>query len=212
MIYTWFLGNISALALREVQVTRAVLGYLFGISKFGKSESRWTYIPAAKVDVERPLQVLVRGEGDAELRRGAAHPGNGALPEGLEALLGVDLARSVDDAVVLGLAAPRHDLQPRLDDVSRRDERGGGHAGDGAGGQQRPRRVVTGLVGEAEFEVRVRREVDGGEGNVAHEARLGALEISVVRTYVQNPSKRFSQGSDIGWLKCSVTVKVTVNF
>ena len=132
--------------------------------------------PAAEVDVERPLQPLVGDEGDAELRRGAAHARNGALPEGAEALLGVDLATSVDDAVVLGLAAPRDDLQPRLDDVGRRDERGGGHAGDGAGDQQRPRRVVAGLVGEVELEVRVRREVDGGEGNVAHQACLRSLE------------------------------------
>ena len=67
-------------------------------------------------------------------------------------------------------------LQSSLDDIRGRDERGRGHARDGARNEQRQRRVVAGLVGEARLEVRVRGEVDGGERDVAEEARAGALK------------------------------------
>lgn len=68
-------------------------------------------------------------------------------------------------------------LQPGLDDVCGRDERGRRHSGDGAGDEQREGRVVARLVGKARLQVRVCREVDGGEGNVAEEAGAGALKL-----------------------------------
>ena len=71
-------------------------------------------IPSAEVDVERPLEQLVRDEGDTELRGRATHSGDGALPERAETLLGVDLLYSVSHAVVRCLPAPRNHLQKRV--------------------------------------------------------------------------------------------------
>lgn len=66
-------------------------------------------------------------------------------------------------------------LESGFNDVGGRNERRGGHAGNGAGQQQRQRCVVATLVGQRRFAVSVRREVDGAERDVAQEARLGTL-------------------------------------
>lgn len=71
--------------------------------------------------------------------------------------------------------AARAHLESGFNDVGGRNERSGGHAGDGTGQQQRKGRVVAALVGQRRFAVRVRREVDGAERDVAQEARFGTL-------------------------------------
>ncbi len=78
-------------------------------------------LPSTEVDVEDSLQQLVRDEGDAKLRRRAAHSRDGALPESPEAFLGVDLTRRVRQAVVCRLAFPGDDLEKDQSKMRRRD-------------------------------------------------------------------------------------------
>lgn len=82
---------------------------------------------------DRPLQELVRGEGEAELRRRAHDTRGSALEEGRGALLLENRPRRVGQALVRRLALARLDLQARLDHVEGRGEVRGGHASDGTG-------------------------------------------------------------------------------
>lgn len=123
------------------------------------------------------LQQLVRGEREAELRRRAHDARRPALEEGAETLLLPDGPRRVPEPGIRRVALARLDLQPRLDDVAGGGEVGGRHAGDGARRQQLQHAELLGLrlAKQVLLEVRVRREVDGREGDVAQQARRRAL-------------------------------------
>ena len=93
-----------------------------------------------------------------------------SFPERLHALLPVDLAGSVHNAMVLGLTGPPDDLDPGLDHVHGSDQHGGGGAGQGTRQEDGGRGVVAGVVSEAGLEVGVGREVEHGEGDVPETA------------------------------------------
>lgn len=78
---------------------------------------------------------------------------------------------------VFGLALAGFDLEARLDDVAGGGEVRGGHAGDGARGEELhdAEFLVGALAEEVAFQVVVGREVDGGEGDVAEEAGGGTF-------------------------------------
>lgn len=78
---------------------------------------------------------------------------------------------------VLGLALARFDLEAGLDHVARGGEVGGGHAGDGAGGEELDDAdfLVGAFAEQVALQVVVGREVDAGEGDVAQEAGAGAF-------------------------------------
>jgi len=120
---------------------------------------------------QRVVQQLVGGQREAELRRRAQDAGRAALPERAEALLRHDLARAVRQPRVRGLALARLHLQPRFDHVARRRQVRGRHARDRARRQQLQHAELLGwrLAEQVLLQMRVRREVDGGEGDCGGE-------------------------------------------
>ena len=123
------------------------------------------------------LQQLVRGEREAELRRRPEDARGAALEEGLEALLLPDGLGCVPQARVRRVTLARLDLQARLDDVARRGQVRGGHAGDGARREELEDAELLGLrlAEEVLLQVGVGREVDGREGHITEQARRRAL-------------------------------------
>lgn len=123
------------------------------------------------------LEQLVRGEREAELGRRPEDARGAALEEGPEALLLPDGPGRVAQARVRRVALARLDLQTRLDDVARRGQVRGRHAGDGAGREQLEDAELLGLrlAKEILLQVGVCREVDGREGHITEQARRRAL-------------------------------------
>lgn len=109
-----------------------------------------------------------------------------------------DLPEGIDNTLVRALALARLGLQARLDDVGGRGEVGGGHAGSGCGSERLAvgeDLAVAAFVEDVLLQVGIavqtrksasrsarekrratqRREVDGGEGDVATQARDRSL-------------------------------------
>ena len=78
---------------------------------------------------------------------------------------------------VFRFALAGFDLQSRLDHIAGCGQVGGGHASDGAGGQELEYAefLVRAFAEHAPFEMIVGGEVNGGEGHVAEEAGRGAF-------------------------------------
>lgn len=133
------------------------------------------YLPATKVDVKDSLKKLIGYQGHTKLRRRPTHSGNGPLPEGPEAFLGIDLSRGIHHSIVGSLTLSGHNLQPGLDDVSRGHQRGCWHTSNGTSNQEGHGRVVASLVGKSRLEMGVGREVNCGKGDISEKASSGTL-------------------------------------
>merc|ERR1719186_67345 len=130
---------------------------------------------APEVRVEDSLQQLVRGQGDPELRGGAAHPRHRALPERAEPFLRVDLPGGVQHPVVHSLPRSCLHLKPRLDHISRSHQRRRWRPRDGSGSEDGQWGDVPCLICEAFLEMSVSWEVDCGEGNISEKAGCGTF-------------------------------------
>ena len=93
-------------------------------------------VGAAAGHGEGLLQHFVRGEGKAELGRGAEDAGRPAFEEGAEAFFVPDGLGAVAEGGVSGFALAGFDLEAGFDDVAGGGEVSGGHASDGAGGEE----------------------------------------------------------------------------
>lgn len=126
---------------------------------------------------QRALQDLVRGEGETELWRGTHDTRGSTLEESRGALLFQNCAGCVRETGIGCLALAGLDLETGLDDVEGGCEVGGGHTGDGTGGEELEDTELLGgrLAKDILLEVVVGREVDAGEGNIASQAGGCAL-------------------------------------
>lgn len=113
------------------------------------------------------LQNFVGRQSETELWGRPNNTRRTTLEERLEAFLLPDSCGAVAETRVVDLTLASFDLQTRLDDIAGRSEVSSGHTGNGTGGEKLHNTELVGLgfAEEVGLEVRVGREVDGGERN-----------------------------------------------
>lgn len=147
---------------------------------------------AFAVHGEHALQDFVAGKSETELGRGTQDTGGTTLEECLEALLLEYGLGAVAEGSVLCVTLAALDLQTGLDDVERCGEVGGGHTGDGTGGEQLNNSELLGgrLAEEVLLEMAVEGEVNGREGHVTQQARGGTLVKTDETKVTHDPKSR----------------------